>query len=79
MELNAFRRYDERSLMLVQAAAIRQTVEIWNSWIQVFSLEAIQKELREAGFTDCEVFGSCFGGSYTPESDVLYRWAHCLI
>ena len=71
LELNAFRRYDERNLMLVQAAVISRTVEIWNSWIQVFSLETIQKELREAGFTDCEVFGSCFGEAYTPESDVL--------
>ena len=71
LELNAFRRYNETGLVLIQTAVIDQKVEIWNSWIQTFSIDSIEKELYEAGFAYYEVYGSCFGEPYTSESEVI--------
>jgi len=70
LELNAFHRFNEE-VMLIQAAVINDSVKIWNSWIQVFSPKSIKEELLEAGFTCCEIYGSCYGKPYTLESDVL--------
>lgn len=71
LELNAFYRFDDLELVLVQAAKINSDVKVWNSWIQIFTVEKLQMEFRIAGFTQFEIFSSCTGDAYNENSEVL--------
>ena len=71
LELNAFRRYDKESLILIQAGVLNKTLKIWNSWIQIFDFEELEKEFLSAGFKSFNIFGSCFGSSFSQKSEVL--------
>lgn len=71
LELNAFYKYTEKSLVLIQAGVLKQDLGIWNSWIQTFNLVELEIELLEAGFTKFEAFGSCYGDPFTVKSDVI--------
>ena len=71
LELNAFYRYDELDLYMVQAAVIQDSVYVWNAWTQTFTPESLIKEFEIAGFSKFEVFSSCTGKIYNKESDVV--------
>lgn len=71
LELNAFYKYESIDLVLVQAAKVDDSIKIWNSWIQTFSIENIQWEFRMAGFSEFEVYSSCKGDKYFEKADVL--------
>ncbi len=71
LELNAFYKYNEFGLVLVQAARVDSSINVWNSWIQTFDVDTLQSEFRLAGFTTFEIYGSCTGNPYHKTSDVL--------
>lgn len=70
LELNAFSRYNKR-LVLIQAGIIDKEINIWNSWIQLFDVAQIEKELKLAGFSEFSYYGSCYGECFTSRSEVL--------
>lgn len=71
IELNRFSRYRD-DLILIQAGMISDnTVDIWNSWIELFQIQKIESELKSVGFTDFSYYGSCTGEEYTSSSEVL--------
>ena len=70
LELNAFTRY-RNDLVLIQAGVVDDTIEIWNSWIELFSISKIERELQLAGFSKFSYYGSCTGEKYMSTSDVL--------
>lgn len=71
LELNAFYRYDDLKLVLVQAAKISDEIKVWNSWIQTFTPETLESEFKQAGFTGFEFYSSCMGDAYCESADVL--------
>lgn len=71
LELNAFYRYTDLGLVLIQAAKISDTVRVWNSWIQTFTPETLKSEFELAGFTEFEFYSSCMGNQYYESTDVL--------
>lgn len=71
LELNAFYKYESLGLILVQAAKVNDCINIWNSWIQTFSVENLQREFKMAGFSEFEVYSSCKGDKYCEKTDVL--------
>lgn len=70
VELNSFSWYFN-NLILIRAAVIKDDIDVWNSWIQIFDTEMIEEELRLAGFSKVICYGSCFGEQYNLDSDVL--------
>lgn len=70
LELNSFTRYRE-DLVLIQSGVIGNTIEIWNSWIELFSISKLERELRLAGFSEFSYYGSCSGAEFTSTSEVL--------
>lgn len=70
LELNSFTHYRE-DLVLIQSGVIGNTIEIWNSWIELFSISKLEKELRLAGFSEFSYYGSCSGAEITSTSEVL--------
>ena len=75
LELNAFYRYDEINLILIQSAVINDSIRIWNSWIQTFLPKTIIEELQYCGFNNFRLYGSCTGDRYTDDSEVLFLCA----
>ena len=75
LELNAFYRYDDIDLVLIQAAVINHQLRIWNSWIQTFTKESLEEELKEAGFSFIEYYGSCTGELINKDSEVICIYA----
>lgn len=71
LELNAFYRYDELKLFLVQAAQICNEVKVWNSWIQTFTPETLRFEFEQAGFKEFEFYSSCAGTPYNEDAAIL--------
>lgn len=71
LELNAFYRFDDMDLVLIQAAVINKQIMVWNSWIQTFSKETLEEELKEAGFRFFEFYGSCTGETLKKDSEVI--------
>lgn len=71
LELNSFQKYDE-NLVLVRAAVINKKCEVWNSWITTFSLTELENELAEAGYKMREYYSSCYGTTYSEDSEVLF-------
>ena len=70
LELNAFSWYTA-NLVLIRAAVIKENIDVWNSWIQIFDIETLGEELRAAGFSKFIFYGSCTGDKYNFDSDVL--------
>lgn len=70
LELNSFSRY-QNDLILIQTGVIDANTAIWNSWIELFSISKIEKELRKAGFSEFSYFGSCDGKILSERSEVL--------
>lgn len=71
IELNSFSRYQD-DLVLIQAGVISEnTVDIWNSWIELFNIAKIESELKAVGFNNFSYYGSCTGKDYTSASEVL--------
>lgn len=76
IELNAFYRYDDINLVLVQAAKINDSIKVWNSWIQTFSLVSMIEELKLGGFTHFECYDTCTGKTFSNKSDTLCLCAY---
>ena len=76
IELNAFYRYDYIDLVLVQAAMINDSIKVWNSWIQTFSIESMIEELKLGGFTHFECYDTCTGEAFSNNSDTLCLCAY---
>lgn len=71
IELNRFSHYRD-DLVLIQAGMISDyTIDIWNSWIELFQISKIESELKSVGFTKFSYYGSCTGKEYTSSSEVL--------
>lgn len=62
--------------MLVQAAKINDSIKVWNSWIQTFSLESMIEELKLGGFTHFECYDTCTGKTFSNKSDTLCLCAY---
>ena len=75
LELNSFYKYEQESLILIQAGVIRDSVQLWNSWISLFDKNSLIEELLIAGFNKFEIFGTCYGSPYKEDSDVLCVYA----
>lgn len=71
LELNAFYRYDDIDLYLVQAAMVQDDIYVWNAWTQTFTPDALINELRIAGFMEFELYSTCTGEPYNDKSDVI--------
>ena len=71
LELNAFRRYGDEDLVLFQAGVVDGRLRIWNSWIRLFDVASLEKELFQAGFKISHVYGSCYGSPFDRSSEVL--------
>lgn len=71
LELNAFYKYADLELVLIQAAKIDDTVKVWNSWIQTFTPDTLKSEFELAGFSEFEFYSSCTGNPYYESTDVL--------
>jgi SAM-dependent methyltransferase len=71
LELNAFYRYDNLDLYLVQAAKVQDDIYVWNAWTQTFSPESLIEELKVAGFKKFDVYGSCTGEPYNEDCEVI--------
>lgn len=78
IELNAFYRYDDINLILVQAAKIDSSIKVWNSWIQTFSIELIIEELKLGGFKRFECYDTCTGKELSNTSETLCVCAYCV-
>lgn len=71
LELNAFYRYDDLRLILIQTVRINKEIKVWNSWIQTFISDTLRFEFEQAGFTEFEFYSSCTGTPYFESTDVL--------
>lgn len=71
LELNAFYRYDNENVVLIQAAAIDDTISVWNSWMKTFDIKSLQEEFMAVGITSIDFYSDVTGNAYDNSSEVI--------
>lgn len=73
LSLNSFYRYDEDNTFLNQYTIVTEDGEItnYNVWEHTFTIEELEEDLKQAGFTNIKFYGDISGLEYNKSSQTI--------